>query len=85
MLYVGGIFGLSAIIGILSLFAPSGIGVREGVLIAGLLLIMPEEYAVIISIVSRLWVTVAELVLILLAFISEKTIVLLKKGKTENE
>lgn len=85
MLYVGGIFGLSAIIGILSLFAPSGIGVREGVLIAGLLLIMPEEYAVIISIVSRLWVTVAELVLILLAFLSEKTIKLLKKENTADD
>lgn len=79
LLYVGGIFGLSAIIGILSLFAPSGIGVREGIIVAGLLLIMPEEYAMIISIVSRLWVTVAELVLIFLAFISEKSIKLLAK------
>lgn len=72
MLYVGGVFGLSAIIGILSIFAPSGIGVREGVMIAGLLFIMPQEYAVIISVVSRLWATVAELMLILLAFVIQK-------------
>ena len=72
MLYVGGVFGLSAIIGILSIFAPSGIGVREGVMIAGLLFIMPEEYAVIISVVSRLWATVAELLLIFVAFIIQK-------------
>ena len=68
-LYVGGIYGLSAIIGIISLFAPSGIGVREGILILGLNLIMPNEYSVIISIVSRLWATIAELILILGAFV----------------
>ncbi len=72
MLYVGGVFGLSAIIGILAIFAPSGIGVREGIMIMGLSLIMPNEYAVIISIISRLWVTIAELILILIAFIIEK-------------
>lgn len=69
-LYVGGIYGLSAIIGILAIFTVSGLGVREGILIAGLILIMPKEYAVIISIVSRLWATVAELILILVAFYS---------------
>lgn len=35
---------------------------------------MPKEYAVIISIVSRLWATVAELILILVAFIANKII-----------
>lgn len=64
LLYAGGIFALSSIIGILALFAPSGIGVREGIMILGLTLIMPHEYAVIISVVSRLWATVSELLLI---------------------
>lgn len=82
MLFAGGIFGLSAIIGIISIFAPSGIGVREGVMIAGLLLIMPDEYAVIISVISRLWATVAELILIFMAFLFEKII---KKKSLEKE
>lgn len=69
MLYTAGIFGLSCIIGILAIFAPSGLGVREGILVLGLGLIMPEEYAVIISIVSRLWMTVSELALIGIAFV----------------
>ncbi len=69
MLYSAGIFGLSCIIGILAIFAPSGLGVREGILVLGLGLIMPEEYAVIISIVSRLWMTVSELALIGIAFV----------------
>ena len=80
-LYVGGIYGLSAIIGILAIFTVSGLGVREGILIAGLILIMPKEYAVIISIVSRLWATIAELILILVAFIANK-IIDIKSKKT---
>lgn len=72
LLYTGGIFGLSAIIGILAIFTPSGIGVREGIMVLGLSLVMPAEMAVIISIVSRLWATVAELILILIAFIVTK-------------
>ena len=72
LLYVGGVYGLSAIIGIISIFAPSGIGVREGIMVLGLTLIMPNEYAVIIGIVSRLWATVAELILVLGAFIAER-------------
>lgn len=69
MLYAAGVFGISCIIGILAIFAPSGIGVREGILTLGLGLLMPTEYAVIIAIVSRLWMSVSELVLIAIAWI----------------
>lgn len=72
MLYAVGLFGLSTVIGILALFAPSGLGVREGILVLGLSLIMPEEYAVIISIVSRLWITVSELSLVGITFAVKK-------------
>ena len=70
-LYVSGIYGLSRIIGILAVFAPSGIGVSEGILLVGLQLIMPEEYAVIISIISRLWVTISELSLVGIAYVAK--------------
>jgi len=72
LLFTGGIYGLSAIIGILAFFAPSGLGVREGIIVAGLSLIMPTEYAVIISVISRLWATIAELILILIAFLQTR-------------
>lgn len=68
MLFCAGIFGVSAIIGILAVFAPSGFGVREGIILAGLMLIMPESDAAVISIVSRLWQTAAELILAAAAF-----------------
>lgn len=67
-LYTSGVFGLSIIIGILAIFAPSGMGIREGILIVGLSVIMPQEYAVIISVVSRLWMTISELAIIGIAW-----------------
>lgn len=69
LLYCAGIWGVSAIIGILAIFAPSGLGVREGIIVAGLMLIMPQNEAVVISVVSRLWQTIPELLLVLGAFI----------------
>ena len=68
-LYVSGVYALSIIIGILAVFSPSGIGVREGILLLGFGMIMDKNYALIISIVARLWSTVAELVLVLIAFL----------------
>ncbi|WP_302627043.1 lysylphosphatidylglycerol synthase domain-containing protein [uncultured Eubacterium sp.] len=78
-LYCGGIYGLAAIIGILAIFTPSGLGVREGIIAVGLALIMPNEYVVIVSIISRLWATIAELILIFFAFIINKIMVLREK------
>ncbi len=69
LLFCAGIWGVSAIMGILAVFAPSGLGVREGIIVAGLMLIMPEGDAMVISVVSRLWQTIPELLLVVLAFI----------------
>lgn len=70
-LYVSGIFGLSVIIGILAVFAPSGLGVREGIIVLGLGAVMPQEYAVIVSVVSRIWMTLSELSVIGVAWCME--------------
>ena len=72
LLYVSGVFGLSIMIGIISLFAPSGIGVRESIQLIGLSLIIPKEFAAIIIIVSRLWTTCSELILIMAATLVNK-------------
>lgn len=71
-LYVSGIYALSCIAGILAVFSPSGIGVREGILALGLGLIMDTNYAMIISIVARLWAILVELVLIGILFAADK-------------
>jgi len=69
LFFVAGLFGLSVVIGILALFAPAGVGVREGILIAGLVLIISRADADAISIVARLWMTVSELIMIAAAAI----------------
>ncbi|MBD5130370.1 MAG: flippase-like domain-containing protein [Ruminococcaceae bacterium] len=81
MLFCAGIYGISAIMGILAIFAPSGLGVREGIILAGLMLIMPESDAVVISVISRLWQTVAELILAGGAFVAT---LVMKRRKRQN-
>lgn len=70
--FLTGSYSLAFLLGIISLFAPSGIGVREGVLILALKHIMPNSIAGIISLVSRVWMTGTELLLIALVFVYAK-------------
>ncbi len=85
LLFCAGIWGVSAIMGILAIFSPSGFGVREGIIVAGLCMIMPRSDAMVVSVVSRLWQTIPELVLVALAFmysrIRNMSKIRLKQGK----
>lgn len=60
LLYVTGSFALAGVIGMLALFAPSGIGVREGIMAAALSQILPTGVAVMAALVARVWMTLAE-------------------------
>ncbi|MEO0162145.1 MAG: lysylphosphatidylglycerol synthase domain-containing protein [candidate division WOR-3 bacterium] len=57
-----GVFAISWNLGFLALFAPAGLGVREGILTLLLSLYFPKPIAIIISLLSRLWITVAEII-----------------------
>jgi uncharacterized membrane protein YbhN (UPF0104 family) len=57
------IFNAAQIIGFLALFAPAGIGVREGVLSVGLQPLVGPGPAIVITGVCRLWQTAIELLL----------------------
>ncbi len=61
LFYLCGSFALASTIGILALFAPAGIGVREAVLVVALSAIMPQALAVVVTLASRVWMTVGEL------------------------
>ena len=52
---------LSWVIGFVVLFAPSGLGIREGVLTLMLSTVMPTPLAIAISFISRIWITVFEI------------------------
>jgi hypothetical protein len=64
MLYLTGAMAFSTILGLVSLFAPGGLGVREGVLVYLLSFTIPGSIAVVLSILTRLWMTLVEIGLI---------------------
>lgn len=55
ILFVMGVSNLAGALGMLAFFAPSGIGVREGVLIVLLSIVIPIEFAVVVAVFTRLW------------------------------
>jgi glycosyltransferase 2 family protein len=69
MFPVIGSFFIATLVGILSIFTPSGLGVREGILTIALSHIFPSSIAVVISVSSRIWSTSLELFVILIMFI----------------
>jgi uncharacterized membrane protein YbhN (UPF0104 family) len=61
IVYLAGAFSFASMVGILAVFAPSGLGVREGVLAVFLNQVMPTSVALVVSVATRLWLTVIEL------------------------
>jgi uncharacterized membrane protein YbhN (UPF0104 family) len=64
ILFLTGALAISSTLGLIAIFAPSGLGVREGALVYLLLLMVPPPVAVIISILTRIWMTLIEIGLI---------------------
>lgn len=60
LLFVIGAFNLAGAIGILAIGVPSGIGVRDAIVLVLLSTILPKETALAITVVSRLWSAVAD-------------------------
>lgn len=54
LLFVVGADNLSGVAGMLAIFVPSGIGVRDGIFLALLSIIMPTETAFVITVATRL-------------------------------
>lgn len=67
-----GVYLLSWTIGFLAVFAPGGLGVREGALALVLREFMPFGLALTIGIVSRLWISILEIGLTVAAFALRK-------------
>ena len=61
IVYLAGAFSFAGMVGILAVFAPSGLGVRDGLLALFLCQVMPTGVALLAAIVTRVWLTVAEL------------------------
>jgi uncharacterized membrane protein YbhN (UPF0104 family) len=59
-MFVTGAFAVAGIVGVLVLFAPSGIGVREGVMTFVLSAVLPAGVAAVAAILARIWMTLTE-------------------------
>ena len=62
--YTTGVMSLAYLLGLINIFAPSGIGVREGVLIYLLSYIMPTPLALIAAVILRIKAIIIDWVLI---------------------
>ena len=71
-LYLTAAFLIAGFIGVLSVFAPGGLGVREGGLMLALCIIMPQSAAAVIVLATRVWTTVGELLCVTIVFIQDK-------------
>jgi len=57
---------------LIAIFAPSGLGVREGALVYLLSLMMATPIAVIISVLTRIWMTLIEIGLIGMVYLFQQ-------------
>jgi len=81
ILFLTGALALSSILGLIALFAPSGLGVREGALVYLLSFMMPGPVAVVISTLTRIWMTLIEIGLIGIVYLLSK----IRKGLGERD
>jgi len=65
-LFIVGAFNLAGALGMVAIFTPSGLGVRDGVQLVLLSLIFPKEIALVITIFSRLWSAIVDVLFYLL-------------------
>lgn len=72
VLFVMGVGTLASAVSMLAIFAPSGIGVREGIQLTLLSLIMPPSFALIITVFTRIISIITDLIFFGLARLSHR-------------
>jgi uncharacterized membrane protein YbhN (UPF0104 family) len=76
--YLGGVSAVGAIVAVLAIFAPSGLGVREASMYGLLLAVVSEAVALGAIVINRLAITVVEALLLLVG------VVLIKRRPMES-
>lgn len=72
LFFVMGVSSLASAVSMLAFFAPSGLGVREGIQLVLLSLVMPNEIALIITVVMRLWSVAVDFLFFALSWVVKK-------------
>lgn len=71
--YIVGAFTLAGALGMATPFVPSGLGVRDGIQLILLSLIMPKEIALAVTVFSRLWSVAVDVLFYSVSRLSIKT------------
>ncbi|MFW6046630.1 MAG: lysylphosphatidylglycerol synthase domain-containing protein [Candidatus Woesearchaeota archaeon] len=84
----GFLFAFAAFVGVIVLIAPGGLGVREGIIVAGLVFYgLPEKEAISLSAFSRIWFLGGELLIFLISVLLMKIrrkILFINNSKNQN-
>jgi uncharacterized membrane protein YbhN (UPF0104 family) len=72
-----GAYSISWILGFLVLISPGGLGVREGLLAFFLKFAIPTPIATLMALISRIWITIGEVLFLVLSLIKKEE----KSGK----
>ncbi|MFC1701118.1 hypothetical protein ACFLZ0_03220, partial [Patescibacteria group bacterium] len=67
-----GAYVAAMVSGALVLFAPAGLGAREGVLVLILRFYFPISIAILLSFLARIWVSLTELILLFSIYLYSK-------------
>jgi glycosyltransferase 2 family protein len=67
--FITGIIAASGVVGMFAFFVPAGLGIREGILTVALSTILPPVIAGIVALSSRIWMVLAEIILISIIFL----------------
>lgn len=70
--FIVGASNLASALSMVAVFAPAGLGVREGVQLAMLLLVMPPEQALVATVLMRLWSIVMDAAFFGVAWLARK-------------
>lgn len=70
--YIIGTLSLAGALGMATPFVPSGLGVREGVQLVLLSVILPKEIALVITVASRLWSAAIDVVFYMVATVIKR-------------
>lgn len=66
--YITAAFNLAGVLGMATPFVPSGLGVRDGVQLLLLSIIFPVEIAIVLTVLSRLWTALVDLLFLLISY-----------------
>jgi glycosyltransferase 2 family protein len=69
IIYISGVFAVSTFAGFMAFFLPAGLGAREGMIILLLTVLLGIVPTIVISIGSRIWMIIGDLVLFFIAII----------------